>query len=191
MGMGEPLANLRAVELAVRTMVDPAAVGLGARRVTVSTVGLPRGIQAMPGWGVPVSLAISLHAPNDIVRSELVPVARRFPLDTLMDASRQYQQQARRRRDIRVHAAEGVNDGLTLARIWRVCYAANVARQPDSVQYISGVRVTAQRRETESECSGTRFASVVCGPPFGGRAGAIFREHAGSCTPERSLSGNF
>ena len=115
MGMGEPLANLRAVELAVRTMVDPAAVGLGARRVTVSTVGLPRGIQAMAGWGVPVSLAISLHAPNDIVRSELVPVARRFPLDTLMDASRQYQQQARRRVTYEYTLLEGVNDGLTLA----------------------------------------------------------------------------
>ena len=70
MGMGEPLANLRAVEAAVRTLVDPAAVGLSARRVTVSTVGLPRGIWAMAGWGLPVSLAISLHAPDDDVRTE-------------------------------------------------------------------------------------------------------------------------
>ena len=115
MGMGEPLANVRAVERAVRTLVDPAAVGLGARRVTVSTVGLPRGIQAMAGWGVPVSLAISLHAPDDNVRAELVPVARRFPLDTLMDASRLYQQRARRRVTYEYTLLDGINDGLALA----------------------------------------------------------------------------
>ena len=115
MGMGEPLANLRAVERAVRTLVNPATVGLGARRVTVSTVGLPRGIRAMAGWGVPVSLAISLHAPDDNVRAELVPVARRFPLDTLMDASRLYQQRARRRVTYEYTLLDGVNDGPALA----------------------------------------------------------------------------
>ena len=115
MGMGEPLANLRAVEAAVRTLVDPAAVGLSARRVTVSTVGLPPGIEAMAGWGLPVSLAISLHAPDDDVRTELVPLARRFPLNGLMAASRRYQQQARRRVTYEYTLLDGVNDGPALA----------------------------------------------------------------------------
>lgn len=115
MGMGEPLANLRAVHAAVRTLVDPAAVGLSARRVTVSTVGLPAGIQAMAGWGLPVSLAISLHAPDDHVRAQLVPIARRFPLDTLMEASRFYQQRARRRVTYEYTLLEGVNDSLAQA----------------------------------------------------------------------------
>ena len=115
MGMGEPLANLREVKSAVRLLVDPQAVGLSPRRVTVSTVGLPRGIHAMAGWGLPVSLAISLHAPDDQVRAELVPVARRFPLDTLMDASRRYQQQARRRVTYEYTLLNGVNDSLAQA----------------------------------------------------------------------------
>ena len=123
MGMGEPLANLRAVEAAVRILVDPTAVGLSARRVTVSTVGLPRGIWAMARWRLPVSLAISLHAPDDDVRTKLVPVARRFPLATLMEASRHYQQQARRRVTYEYTLLDGVNDGLTqaadLARLLR------------------------------------------------------------------------
>ena len=123
MGMGEPLANLRAVEGAVRTLVDPKAVGLSPRRVTVSTVGLPRGIHAMAGWGLPVSLAISLHAPHDDVRSRLVPVARRFPLNTLMEASRRFQKQARRRVTYEYTLLEGVNDSrsqaVDLARLLR------------------------------------------------------------------------
>ena len=123
MGMGEPLANLREVKSAVRLLVDPLAVGLSPRRVTVSTVGLPRGIHAMAGWGLPVSLAVSLHAPDDRVRAELVPVARRFPLDTLMDASRRYQQQARRRVTYEYTLLDGVNDSLAqaadLARLLR------------------------------------------------------------------------
>lgn len=123
MGMGEPLANLRAVEDAVRTLVDPTAVGLSPRRVTVSTVGLPRGIHAMAGWGLPVSLAISLHAASNDLRTELVPVARRFPLDTLMQASRRYQQQARRRVTYEYTLLEGVNDSRSqaadLARLLR------------------------------------------------------------------------
>lgn len=123
MGMGEPLANLREVERAVRTLVNPTAVGLSPRRVTVSTVGLPRGIHAMAGWGLPVSLAISLHAPDDDVRVQLVPLARRFPLRSLMEASRQYQRNARRRVTYEYTLLDGVNDSPSqaadLARLLR------------------------------------------------------------------------
>ena len=69
----------------------------------------------MAGWGLPVSLAISLHAPDDDVRTELVPLARRFPLNTLMAASRRYQQQARRRVTYEYTLLDGVNDGPALA----------------------------------------------------------------------------
>ncbi|MDE2901947.1 MAG: 23S rRNA (adenine(2503)-C(2))-methyltransferase RlmN [Chloroflexota bacterium] len=123
MGMGEPLANVRAVEVAVRALVDPAAVGLSPRRVTVSTVGLPRGIHAMAGWNLPVSLAISLHAADDDLRTKLVPVARRFRLDSLMEASRRFQQQARRRVTYEYTLLDEVNDSTSqaadLARLLR------------------------------------------------------------------------
>jgi len=97
MGMGEPLANLQHVHGAIEALVDPDRVGLGARRVTVSTVGLPVGIEAMAGWGWPLGLAISLHAPLDDLRAELVPPARRISIASLMAASLVYQERTGRR----------------------------------------------------------------------------------------------
>ena len=112
MGMGEPLANLNALEPAVRALVDPGRVGLGARRVTISTVGLPDGIDALVDWNLPVGLAISLHAPVDDLRATLVPIARRFPLDELMAVSSRFQRRARRRVTYEYTMLDGVNDSL-------------------------------------------------------------------------------
>ncbi|HEX5861621.1 MAG TPA: 23S rRNA (adenine(2503)-C(2))-methyltransferase RlmN, partial [Nocardioides sp.] len=80
MGMGEPLANYRAVMGAVRRLTDPAPDGLGmsARGVTVSTVGLVPRIRQLTEEGIPVTLALSLHAPDDELRNELVPINTRF-----------------------------------------------------------------------------------------------------------------
>src|SRR5665811_1854420 len=76
MGMGEPLANYRAVLDAVRAMVAPVPHGLGlsARGVTISTVGLVPAIDKLAGEGLPVTLALSLHAPDDELRNEPVPI---------------------------------------------------------------------------------------------------------------------
>ena len=89
MGMGEPMANYRAVIQAVRTMTGPAPTGLGmsARGITVSTVGLVPRIEQLAGEGVPVTLAISLHAPDDELRDELVPVNTRWKVGEVLDAA--------------------------------------------------------------------------------------------------------
>jgi 23S rRNA (adenine2503-C2)-methyltransferase len=83
MGMGEPLLNLDAVQEAVRLLVHPKAFGLAPRRITVSTVGVLPRLEALLS-GPPINLAVSLHATTDAVRDLLVPLNRRFPLETLL-----------------------------------------------------------------------------------------------------------
>src|SRR2546423_3585253 len=92
MGMGEPLAIYMAVLGAVGRHGGPAPAGLGmsARGVTVSTVGLVPAIERLAGEGVPVTLALSLHAPDDALRDELVPLNTRFTVAQALDAARAY-----------------------------------------------------------------------------------------------------
>jgi 23S rRNA (adenine2503-C2)-methyltransferase len=86
MGMGEPLANLEPVMQAIRTLNAPWGFGISARRITVSTVGLPAAIRKFSAFELPVTLALSLHAPNDELRRELIPWAEYAPIDELVDA---------------------------------------------------------------------------------------------------------
>ena len=88
MGMGEPLANLDRVWPAVERLHDD--LGLSARHLTLSTVGLVPGIDRLAAAALPVNLAVSLHAANDALRDELVPINRRYPLDDLMAACARY-----------------------------------------------------------------------------------------------------
>lgn len=89
MGMGEPLLNYESVVSALRVMLDDHAYGLSRRRVTVSTSGLVPVIDQL-GQDLPVALAVSLHASNDALRDELVPVNRKYPIAELMQACRRY-----------------------------------------------------------------------------------------------------
>ncbi|GAB1412241.1 MAG: 23S rRNA (adenine(2503)-C(2))-methyltransferase RlmN [Burkholderiales bacterium] len=89
MGMGEPLANLENVVTALRLMLDDNAYGLSRRRVTVSTSGIVPGMDRLRDE-CPVALAVSLHAPNDLLRDRLVPINRKYPLADLMAACRRY-----------------------------------------------------------------------------------------------------
>ncbi len=89
MGMGEPLLNYEAVVPAMRLMLDDLAFGLSRRRVTLSTAGVVPGIERL-ATDCPVSLAVSLHAPNDALRGEIVPLNRKYPIAVLLDACRQY-----------------------------------------------------------------------------------------------------
>jgi 23S rRNA (adenine2503-C2)-methyltransferase len=95
MGMGEPLANFDAVVPALRLFLDDHAYGLSRRRVTLSTSGLVPWIDRLRDE-CPVALAVSLHAPTDALRDELVPINRRHPLDELMAACRRYLERAPR-----------------------------------------------------------------------------------------------
>ena len=90
MGMGEPLANFSAVTDAIRTLNAPWGMGISARRITVSTVGLPSAIRKLVGFEIPVTLALSLHAPNDQMRREIIPWAEYSTIEELLDACDEY-----------------------------------------------------------------------------------------------------
>ena len=109
MGMGEPLLNLREVVRAIRVITDPGALGLSRRRITVSTAGVvPR--MAELGREVRVRLAVSLHATTDELRDRLVPLNRRFPLATLLQACRDYPLPPRDRLSFEYTLMRDVND---------------------------------------------------------------------------------
>jgi 23S rRNA (adenine2503-C2)-methyltransferase len=112
MGMGEPLANYRAVLGAVRAVVAPVPDGFGmsARGVTVSTVGLVPAIDKLAAEGLPVTLALSLHAPDDELRSQLVPINTRWTVDEALDAARRYFEATGRRVSIEYAMIHDMND---------------------------------------------------------------------------------
>jgi len=116
MGMGEPLLNLDQVVIALRLMLDDFAYGLSRRRVTLSTAGIVPGMERLR-VECPVSLAVSLHAPNDSLRDRLVPLNKKYPIKMLMDACRRYVEHAPRTRiTFEYVMLAGVNDSLLHAR---------------------------------------------------------------------------
>lgn len=112
MGMGEPLANYARVVAAVRRLVapPPAGLGLSARHVTVSTIGLAPAMRRLAGEDLAVTLALSLHAPDDDLRDELVPVNRRWNLAEVLDAGWEYVARTGRRLTIEYAMIRDVND---------------------------------------------------------------------------------
>jgi len=116
MGMGEPLANYAATRRAIETLADDRGYNLGVRHMTISTVGLVPGIRRLAEEGLPVNLAISLHAPDDELRNRLVPVNRRYPLAELMAAAQDYVAKTHRRITIEYALMAGINDAVDQAR---------------------------------------------------------------------------
>jgi len=111
MGMGEPLANLRPVTRAVRALAAPWGMGIGARKITISTVGLPRAIERLGDeLGLPVTLALSLHAPSDELRRELIPWAEHATIDELLAACRRWFERTGREITLEYILLGGVND---------------------------------------------------------------------------------
>jgi 23S rRNA (adenine2503-C2)-methyltransferase len=123
MGMGEPLANYDRWWAAVQRLHDPQGFNMGARSMTVSTVGLPDGIRRLAREGLPINLAISLHAPDDVLRSALVPINEHFPLADLLAATREYTALTGRRVSFEYVLLQGRNDhphqALALAKLLR------------------------------------------------------------------------
>ncbi len=111
MGMGEPLANYDRTWAAVERI--HADLGLSARRLTLSTVGVVPGIRRLAGEELPVNLAVSLHAANDELRDELVPLNRRYPLAVLAEACAHYVSATHRRLSVEWALIDGVNDRPT------------------------------------------------------------------------------
>ena len=112
MGMGEPLANYKAVLGAIHRITDPAPAGLGISRrsVTVSTVGLVPAIEKLAAEDLPVRLAVSLHAPDDELRDELVPINNRWKVAEVLDAAWAYAERSGRRVSIEYALIKDVND---------------------------------------------------------------------------------
>ena len=112
MGMGEPMANYKSIIGAVRQIVAPAPEGFGmsARNITVSTVGLVPAIRKLSGEGIPVTLAVSLHAPDDELRDELIPINSRWKVTELLDAAREYFEVTGRRVSIEYALIKDMND---------------------------------------------------------------------------------
>jgi 23S rRNA (adenine2503-C2)-methyltransferase len=125
MGMGEPLANYDRVWGAVRRLHDD--VGISARHLTLSTVGIVPGIKRLATEDLPVNLAVSLHAANDELRNELVPINKRYPLDVLLAACRAYLDAKNRRLSFEWALIAGANDrdrdAVELAEIARSLHA--------------------------------------------------------------------
>lgn len=116
MGMGEPLMNFDNVVSAMRIMQDDFCFGLSKRRITLSTAGVVPKIDQLKD-ACPVSLAVSLHAPNDELRNELVPLNKKYPIKELLDACNRYvADSARARITFEYVMLEGVNDDLEHAR---------------------------------------------------------------------------
>lgn len=116
MGMGEPLANYEATIGMIGILNDPAGLAFGARRITVSTAGIVPKIAALAGEPYQVNLAVSLHAPNDELRSSLVPLNERWPVDVLLAACRDYVRQTHRRVTFEYILIRDRNDAAESAR---------------------------------------------------------------------------
>jgi 23S rRNA (adenine2503-C2)-methyltransferase len=123
MGMGEPLANYKAVIGVVRRLVEPAPSGLGmsARGITVSTVGLVPRIRDLAAEGIPVTLAVSLHAPDDELRDTLVPVNTRWKVAEVLDAAWAFAEATHRRVSIEYALIKDIND-----QAWRADLLADL-----------------------------------------------------------------
>ena len=123
MGMGEPLLNYENVAWAVRRMLNKNALAMSPRRVTLSTVGIPRGIRRLGEDDLGVKLALSLHAPDDATRRRIIPTAHRYTIAEIMEAVRAYFERTKRRVTIEYTMLRDVNDrpeqARELARILR------------------------------------------------------------------------
>jgi 23S rRNA (adenine2503-C2)-methyltransferase len=116
MGMGEPLANPRAVWRSIESLHEPRGMDFSPRRITVSTVGLVPQIARFADSELPVNLAISLHAPDDELRSRLMPVNDRWPISELLEAAREYTERSGRRISFEYALIADTNSSIEHAR---------------------------------------------------------------------------
>ncbi len=119
MGMGEPLANYRPVATTCKRLNAPApeGFGMGARHITVSTVGLAPAVRKLVKEEIPVTLAVSLHAPDDELRNELVPINQRFDVDEILSAAYEYFEVTGRRVSIEYALIRDINDQAERAEL--------------------------------------------------------------------------
>lgn len=110
MGMGEPLKNYDPVVRSIRILSDPALLNISQRRMTVSTVGIVEGIKRLSLERLKVNLVLSLHAPNQKIRTKIIPYARKYPLDEIMKAMDEYAHKTKRDITYEYILIAGIND---------------------------------------------------------------------------------
>ncbi|HBS02510.1 MAG TPA: 23S rRNA (adenine(2503)-C(2))-methyltransferase RlmN [Firmicutes bacterium] len=115
MGTGEPFDNYDNVMDFIRIANDQAGLSIGARHITVSTCGLVDGIRKYADEGLQINLAVSLHAPNDRIRNQIMPISKGYPMDQLLSALAYYEEKAGRRITFEYILLAGVNDSLACA----------------------------------------------------------------------------
>jgi 23S rRNA (adenine2503-C2)-methyltransferase len=157
MGMGEPLLNYDAVAEALSALRDPEGVGLGARRITLSTVGIVEGMDRLAAEGHPINLAVSLHAPDDATRTRIVPLNARYGVARVVEASRRYAKATRRDVTFEYVLLAGVNDSPGQAEL----LAGHAAGAHLNVNLIPFNRVEGIPFEPPSAESLERFVAVL------------------------------
>jgi len=158
MGMGEPFLNFDALWQAIEMLNSPQGFGLGARQMTISTAGIVPGIRRLSREKLQVGLAVSLHAADDKLRNRLVPINRKYPLEKLIAACRDYFEATGRRVSFEYALFEGVNDSIEHARdLCRLlkgmnCHVNLIAGNPTSdVEFKSSGKDAVQAFQGELE----------------------------------------
>ncbi len=152
MGMGEPFNNYEKVMRAVRALNDPRGLGLGARNMTLSTAGVVPGILKLADEGLQVNLAVSLHAPEQKLRERLMPIAKKYPIEELVDAVAQYTQKTHRRVSYEYVMLAGVNDDVALAHeLGKLCKGQLVHVNLIPYNFTKGTRFKRSHQESIDE----------------------------------------
>jgi 23S rRNA (adenine2503-C2)-methyltransferase len=144
MGMGEPFLNYEATLQSVHRLIDPQGLNFGARRITISTVGIISKIEQFTEESLQVNLAVSLHTANNDLRSQLVPANRMFPLQQLISACKAYTEKTHRRITFEYALIDGVNDSreaaLQLAGLLKgmLCHVNLIALNPSKKYALKG-----------------------------------------------------
>jgi 23S rRNA (adenine2503-C2)-methyltransferase len=157
MGMGEPLNNYGAVVAAIRRWAHSETLNFSPRRVTISTIGLVPMIERLAAEGLPVNLAISLHAADDELRSSLIPVNRKYPIAAVIRAARSHSDRTGRRISYEYVLLDGVNDSLDQAR--RLAQLVRHARS--HVNLIPMNRIEGSMLAPPSKARAQAFQSVL------------------------------
>lgn len=136
MGMGEPMWNFESVVEAIKDLNDPRGLGIGARRISVSTVGIGQGIVRLAALPSQVNLAVSLNVPNDAIRSSIMPVNTAYPIASIMDAVAHYVRRTQRRVMLEYVMLRDVNDSESCA----AQLATLVNRVPRRLAFVNLIR---------------------------------------------------
>jgi 23S rRNA (adenine2503-C2)-methyltransferase len=161
MGMGEPMLNLENVLTAVDRLADNRVGALGWRQITISTVGVVPGIETLTDTGLNVNLALSLHAPDDATRAQLLPAGRRFPIADILAAADRFQSKRGRIVTVQYCLLRGVNDSAEQAH----ALAAVLGSRRVHVNLLrynpTGLSLRGRSYEPSSDDTAETFAGVV------------------------------